>query len=108
MSLNWTSAGAIHTEGRHEEFEQAFRALEWREPKGTFGLAQAMAFEKMIEDLPGGDVLAVAESPVFAPFNLLAMKRGGFRGGPVIVYALDEGDRLTLLASEQIREEAIA
>lgn len=99
--MNWTKVGAHHTEGRHEEFEKAFRSLTWREPRGRFSMSSGMAFEKMIADLPGSQVLALAETPAFAPFNLLAMCRK-FSDYPAIIYALDEGTHLTIVASEKI------
>ena len=102
--ITFTKSGSHITSGREAEFRAAFAALDWTPL--TPGMKMSFSAGELVREalacLPGGRPTHVAESNQIAPLGLVAIRRDGFKGGPVNIYLADAGARAIVLGTEQL------
>ena len=102
--LTFTSVARHLTENRQAELAQTFAALKWVPFEAGIKVPYmaGQLIRAALERLPGRALTHFAISPELAPFGLVAIRRDGFKGGPVNIYLADCGDESLVLATEQI------
>ncbi len=103
--LNFTTVGKPFTDG--QPVAEIIGGLTWIETKGSgpVSFSTGALIQEVIAQLPGGRVTHFAEG-VLGRLGLVAVRREGFKGGPVNIYLVDEGAQTTVIASEQMAEAA--
>lgn len=107
--LSFTQVGRHITENREAELTGLFASLNW--VPVTPGMVVSFSAGELIKEalatLPGGALSHFAESPRMSPFGLVAIRRTGFKGGPVNIFLADTGTAAVVLATEQIPVAAV-
>jgi len=99
MKRTFTEVGKGHSEGREEELSGMFDRLQWRSIPCTMGAMSGEAIKTAIIELRLPKVDYVACSHELAPYGLLGIK-AHYKNGDAIVYMVDEGCSLVVLASD--------
>ena len=102
--LTFTQAGAFLTSVREAELTKLFASLNWSAftPGAIVSFSSGELIREALTVLPGGALTHFVDSPELAPFGLVAIRRNGFKNGPVNIYLADTGTHAVVLATEQI------
>jgi hypothetical protein len=103
MERNWTTVAEAHngTPEQRNRLNGILARLEWLEIGEGIEMAMmpGMAIDAAIDQLSIPKVTHVATSNEMAPFGLCGI-RGHYKNGRADVYIVDEGDKVTVLASD--------
>ncbi len=104
MKRTFTQVGKEHSEGKEEELDAMFERLEWPSIPCTLPMCLGLGLKEVIKELRIPKVDQVAYSHELAPYGLMGLK-AHYRNGDATVYMIDEGDIITILASDFFPKE---
>jgi len=105
MKRTWQPVGHQYngTPAKRAHLSKIFKRLSWRAPKGSFSLSDGMALEHAIDDLSIPNVSKVSVGSTLedrnGTYGILGIK-GKYSNGRVVVYLLDRGTDLVVLATD--------